>query len=372
MSNEIKAAIAEHGQLVKTFKQQTEESQSQLASRLQLVEQMVASQDGMHSGFKGFAPNLLANTLLQSDQLQSMRQGANSTGQMEMAGIGIKSLVSAGRGDGDTTTYNTGVDRAGAGFYGVPQPRLSLLEALPVLPVHASVFEYLRNDGYQNLAATQVVEGSVKQKTDLPTEVVQAQIATIAHWITASTQVLSDDAALTMQLAGLMEYGVLQKLENEIINGTGGSGKIAGLLDQGTAFVPSVANTDMADIVGEAVTQLYAIGWQPDLIVMSPADWFALISKKDNEERYLIGDPSNPAPLSLWNTPVVLSAHLTAGTALVMDTSQTLLLDREAPVLIASRSDSDNLTRNLVTLLAEMRAGLAVTATSAVLKITLE
>ncbi|HCJ29678.1 MAG TPA: phage major capsid protein, partial [Pseudomonas sp.] len=51
--------------------------------------------------------------------------------------------------------------------------------------------------------------------------------------------------------------------------------------------------------------------------------------------------------------------------ALVLDTSQTVLLDRQQVTIEASRVDGNNFRRNLVTILAELRAGLAVYAPSA-------
>lgn len=374
MNTEIKEALKSHGDSVKQYQERIQSKQSEMSQRMQYMEQIVAGLDSRSTGIVGtkhFAPNQLATRVLESEQLNAMRNGANSTGALEIPGIGIKSLVNTGRGGESDTDFSSAANR-GSGFTGIAQPHLSLLEVLPVLKVSASVFEFLRNDGYQNLAATQAEEGEIKSETTLPTELIQAQIATVAHWIRASTQVLADDDALVMQLDKLLGYGVLQKLEDKLINGTGGSGEISGLLAQGTTFVPTATAPTPEDAIGEAVTSLHATGWHPNLIVMNPSDWFGIVSQKDAEERYLIGNPANPAALSLWNTPVIVNPSLASGTVIVMDTTQAILLDREAPVVLASREDGDNFRRNLVTILAELRAGLAVTASNAVYKITLD
>jgi len=60
-----------------------------------------------------------------------------------------------------------------------------------------------------------------------------------------------------------------------------------------------------------------------------------------------------------------------AGQALVMDTSVIALLDRQQVSVQLSRHDGDNFRRNLVTILAELRAGLALYAPSATRLVTL-
>ena len=62
---------------------------------------------------------------------------------------------------------------------------------------------------------------------------------------------------------------------------------------------------------------------------------------------------------------------LAAGTVLVLDVQQVSILAREEVTVMASREDGTNFTTNLVTMLAEMRAGLAVFSAGAVLKVAL-
>ncbi|KPW43115.1 Phage major capsid protein, HK97 family [Pseudomonas amygdali] len=57
------------------------------------------------------------------------------------------------------------------------------------------------------------------------------------------------------------------------------------------------------------------------------------------------------------------------GKALILDT--TSLLDRQEVAVEASRMDGDNFRRNLVTILAELRAGLAVYAPSSMRLVSL-
>lgn len=314
--------------------------------------------------------NLLVKGFTESSQFQALVDGANSTGRVQVEGVNIKALTNAGQGVAGSIGYDIQPQRA-EGLYNDPRRRLTLLDVLPSLPVTASSFEFVKLTNYVNTAAFQTEEGQQKAESNYEMVPETANIATIAHWTKASVQVLDDAPALTQRLMSLLEYGVLSKLESEIIGGAGGKGQITGLLAQGTDHVAplNMDGTAMAPIerIGHAVTELQSNGWIPGLIILNPADWFVISTIKATDNQYIMGSPGNPAPLSLWNVPVVLTPSLARNSAIVLDTAQVAILDRQIPTLAASRQDGENFTTNMVTILGELRAGLAVFAPGAVL-----
>ncbi|MEB3900135.1 phage major capsid protein [Pseudomonas putida] len=70
-----------------------------------------------------------------------------------------------------------------------------------------------------------------------------------------------------------------------------------------------VATGKPADRIGAALTDLKAEGWNPNVIVMNLRDWFAIESERAEagDGEYVIGTPRDPAPPSLWGTPVVVT-----------------------------------------------------------------
>src|SRR5690606_35004716 len=83
-------------------------------------------------------------------------------------------------------------------------------------------------------------------------------------------------------------------------------------------------------------------------------------AKTATEQAYLFGSPASPLPPALWNLPVALEPSMPAGSALVLDLSFITVLDRERVSVLLSNSHKDNFTKNLVTILGELRAGLEV------------
>lgn len=314
--------------------------------------------------------SLLVKSFTESQQFTSMVEGANSTGRVQIDGVQIKALTNAGQGIAGSTSYDVQAQRDG-GLYNDPRRPLSLLDVLPSLPVTSSSFEYVKLANYVNTAAFQIEEGQQKAESNFDMAPESANIATVAHWTKASVQVLDDEPSLGQRLLDLLQYGVLSKLESEIVAGAGGKGKIRGLIDQATVHAAplNMDGTLMEPIerIGHAVTELKTNGWQPGVIILNPADWFIIATIKATDKQYIMGSPREAAPLMLWDVPVVLTPSLARNSAIVLDTKQVAILDRQTPTLAASREEGQNFTSNMVTLLGELRAGLAVFAPGAVL-----
>lgn len=363
-------AVEDNSKAVQGFNGRFDELQGnfkELGTRLFDLEQK-ATGGIEHMSTKSFGKAGSAiEAFMSSDQLAAVRGGANTTGRVELKGAGIAVLRKAAI----TTGAMSIPAQRDPGLYNNPQPQLTLLDLLQSIPVTAGSFEYMQLQ-YVNSAAVQVAEGDLKAEAAPTFEPKTANISTVAHWVRASNQVLADAPALQNQLSNLLTYGVSSKVEKEVLNGTGATGFMQGILPQATVFAPSAtAGNTAVDRIGEAVTSLGAAGWVASAIVLNHVDWFSMTNIKDANGNYVIGSPRDPGPLELWNTRVVLSAGMPQGTALVLDTAQVALLDREQATVQVSQHDRDNFVTNMVTILAEARAGVAVFAAGAVLKLSL-
>ena len=159
---------------------------------------------------------------------------------------------------------------------------------------------------------------------------------------------------------GLLRGKVRQALESQVINGTGVGSNIEGLAVAAATFTPA-GSPSFADGIGELLVEMEGDGFAPGLIVANPLDWHAQIGvQRDSEQRYMFGSPTAPVAPSLWNRPAVLTPGLAAGSVLVLDTAFITVLDRMQLQVLLSEHHKDNFTRNLITILAELRAGLEV------------
>lgn len=350
---------------INRFANDAKETIQGLKDRLQDLEQKSARR-GAPAGY-GCGDDAIvkmADAFTKSGQFEALKSGSPTTGRVTVENVAIKSLTNAGQGVAGSTSYSATAQRQ-PGLYNDPRRDLSLLDYLPSLPASSATFEYMQIKDYTNNATEQEEEGAQKAQTSIDAELETANIATVAHWTRASKQVLDDTPALGQQIGNLLNYGLLEKLESRLIAGPGGKGKIKGLIGYAVPHVV-VGTLKPVDAIGQAVTAMKTSGWQARLIIMNPDDWFSISSERDADGQYVLGSPRDPAPPVLWGVPVITSGSMPAGTVLLLDTTQVAMLDREQPTLMLSREDGNNFTSNLVTLLAELRAGLAVFSTGAV------
>lgn len=356
-------SIDDHGKAVADLARKHDETKEIAEKALESVQNMEMKGVKLRGGFGGSKTDAIG-VFVKSQGMADIRNGAKDTGRVELPSLSIKTLVNAGRGQTGDSQYQ-GVTERAAGVFNDPRQSLQLLDALRSIPVSGGTYEFTQLKSFTNNADYQVLEGTLKAESNMELQQAVANVDTIAHWTRASVQVLDDEPSLQTYIGNLLGYGLLAKLEDAVINGQGGTGKILGLVKQALAFTPTASDSPV-DRIGAAAAEMKAAGWRPSMVIMNPLDWFDVDKSKNANGEYLLGGPQSPAPASLWRNGVIETPSMARGQALLLDAAQVAILDRMRPVLIASRFDRDNLVTNLVTLLSELRAGLAVFAPAAV------
>jgi HK97 family phage major capsid protein len=250
------------------------------------------------------------------------------------------------------------------------QPRQLVVRSLiPVYRTGSNLINYAKENVFTNAAAPQggtsspsaQTESQLKAQSEMTFTFVQAPVVTIAHWIPASRQVLSDAPMLQSYIDQRMRYGVLFEEEREVLNSTGTNGELNGLINQATVFNRTNTADQELDQLLEAMTQVTLSEYTADGVVMSYADWTALMKLKDTTGRYIFGDPSGMRAPTVWGRPVVPTNSLSSRKWLVGAFQlATALWDREEATVRIAEQHSDFFVRNMVVLLAEERIALTV------------
>ena len=334
-----------------------------------------ATGNGLMSGHGGMNTKAISRLFEQSAELSAFRErkqkSAIITAETSLDVL-IKSLVVGDAGASSTDTPYPVQAARFAQIANDARTQLTLLTSLPSVPTTAGSWEYVALDSaITDEADYQVNQGDTKAEGNLPTELLAANIATIAVTLPLSEQVMADSPALMNFVQSRLNYSVLLKLQNELVAGVGGTGKISGLLTQGTAFTQS-SNASAADAIGEAQAQLQTIGWNANLVLLHPATWQTLRAERleAGAGDYVAGGWADPAPPSIWGVPVLLSAAVPTNKAIVLDTTQCLLIDRQSIAFELGRVNAQ-FVQNLLTARSELRAGMAVLSPSAVQVVTI-
>jgi HK97 family phage major capsid protein len=251
------------------------------------------------------------------------------------------------------------------GFYPLPLRPLTVLDLITIGDTDSDLVEFVRTTSFTNAAAetaeaTAVAGASgTKPESAMAFEIVQEGVSTIAHWVPATRRALADAGQLRTIIDGLLRYGLDRRLADQVIAGDGIGDNLTGILNTtGTNAVPAGAQSH-ADKVHKGITAIRLDDIEPTGVAIHPTDWETIRLSRENsggDGGYLFGPPSVQGAETLWGKSVAVTASVPQGTAIVGDFRAYVLWMREGAQVLASDSHADFFVRNLIAILAELRA----------------
>ena len=294
-------------------------------------------------------PKLSAGeSFVKSDAFAAMKSGSTGKARIELKNtiIGSDSIVAPDR----QASLIDGAYRS-----------LRVANALPQGNTSSNAIEYTRENVFTNSAA-ETAEGGDKPQSAVTYTLESVPVATIAHWIKLSKQVMDDAPMIASHVDGRMRYGVAYRLDSQLINGTGTGANIGGLLKSGnyTVFTPG-AGVSAVNNIRKAITAVKQADYLPTSIMLNPADCEAIDLDEATDGHFRTADPRTGAPMTLWGLPIVETNAMPSGQFLVGAFDMAAQLwNRQGITVDLSESDDTNFQSNLVTLRAESRHALTV------------
>ena len=286
---------------------------------------------------------------IKSDQFAQL-----ASGQREKARYEVKNTVVA---DGNSTFPD---QRPGiiAGSFAP----LTIRQLIPTIGVTSNAVNSLRESSWTNDAA-EVAQTAAKPESDIVFAPYNVVIETVAHWIKVSNQLLADAPAVAAYIDTRLRDGLAQRIDLQLLKGNGTSPNLSGLTDAGnfTAFTPT-SGANLAESINKAKYNRWAVGEVVDTVIVNPADWAALeiLREGAGTGAYLYGVPGTNASMSVFGLQVVLSANMTAGQFLIGSLRGAATIYQRQGAVVEMGYVNDDFTKNLVTIRAEERLGLAV------------
>lgn len=316
-------------------------------------------------------------TVAPNGTISESRKGLISP-SVEIKNLGMfKKDVLVGSGSPFVTPQDSGFYEAIGRYPTVLRSLMSIRET------NSDVVEFVRQTSQVNAAAP-VAEANVTNFTGYTGEIsgvkpegamsfekVSEPVKTIAVWIPATKRALSDAAQIRGLIDQELREDLVDELENQIFNGNGVGENFTGIVNQAGTLLETFA-TDIITTTRHALTSLRTTGRQnPNAWVFNPADWETVELLQDGNNRYYYGGPVSAGPKTLWGVPVVESFHAPAGSAWLANWRKAVLWDRQQATISVSDSHSDFFTRNMIAILAEMRAAFGVIRPSAFIEVEL-
>ena len=301
----------------------------------------------------------LGQQMYESEQFKSFAENPRTGGRATLHVKDITSATTAAPGSAGALTTPQTVP----GIVAPPNQVLHIRDLIASGTTNSNSIEYIRETGFTNNAGAQTAEGALKNKSDLQFDDETVAVRTIAHWVKASRQILDDAAQLESYIGGRLMYGLKLVEDRQLLNGDGLTGNLKGIIPQATAFADpaALANYTVMDQLRLAQLQAVMAEYPASGHVLNPIDWAIMELSKDNEGRYIIGNPQGTAQPTMWGLPVVTTQAMGVSKFLTGAFNMgAQVFDRQQAAIAIATENEDDFVKNMITILCEERLTLAV------------
>lgn len=276
--------------------------------------------------------------------------------------VGVKAIITSATNDALGSAGDLVQRERVGGIIAAPDRRLTVRDLLTPGTTGSNALEYVRETGFVNNSAV-VAEGALKPQSDIKFDLLTTPVVTIAHWVQASKQILDDAAQLRSYIDGRLRFGLQFVEEAQLLKGSGTGGNLQGIYTVATPYAAPfvLAGATMIDNLRLGLLQAALAEYPATGMVLNPMDWARIELTKTSEGAYLFANPTTMAGPRLWGLPVVETQAMNVDEWLAGAFKLgAQIFDREDAAIEVSTEDRDNFIRNLVTIRAEERLGLAI------------
>lgn len=287
------------------------------------------------------------------ETLTKMAAGDNARISFKVAG---DMLIST-----NVTGGNVPVEQRLAGLNAIPSRRVRMFDVVQRGTAESNVISWVyqaNKDG----AAGPTAEGALKNQIDFDLVVASESVKKFTAFIKVSEEMLGDISFMEAEIRNELTRELLKVVEGQIYNGDGtgnnmnGIDTVASAFSAG-AFALKVDNANEADVLTVAANQIrLAEHDSPNYIWMNPSDvtTMKLIKTSTTDRRYVDRLAMVAGQMSLDGIPIIESTLIPQDSYLIGNFDLATVYDKGSLSIEAGR-DSDDFTKNLVTVLAEWR-----------------
>ena len=370
MADEMKSLLEAvdriEGKMTETAKSNETELKRLGDEQVKLARQMLELQQKGIQGKQDTEVKTAGDMVVDTDHFKAFRDGSAQKARVELSETFDKKSAT-----NPITTPTGGVVQAyrRPGILPGAFRPLTIEGLFPSLPVTTNAFEYVQEKEAENVnGAAFVAEGAQKPFGSTAFETKTGTIKTIAHLARVSKQLMADAPALVAYINQRLIYGIDLVVEDQLVTGDGSGQKLSGILHTGnytdhgvTQLKQLPKNPTTFDLILLAKSKVEQAFFRPNVILLNPSDWSAMLMEKNASGDYYLGHPASVAPKTLWGLPVWTTPAIAAGKFLVGDFNQAATLwTRQGMTVEMFEQDSDNVQKNLVTIRAERRLGFGV------------
>ena len=260
---------------------------------------------------------------------------------------------------------NVPVEQRLPGLNTIASRQIRLLDIVTIAQANSNTISWVyqaNKDG----AAGGTAEGALKNQIDFDLVVNSETVKKRTAFIKISEEMLGDIDFMQSEINNELTRELLKDVESQVYEGDGTGNNLNGIRTVSTAFAAgtfagTVDNANVVDVLAVAMNQIMiAEQGMPNYILMHPSDVTALklVKVSSTDKRYVERLALIGGNLSLDGIPIIASTLVTQDEYLIGNFDFATVYQKGAPSIEVGR-DSDDFTKNLVTVLIEWR-GLVV------------
>ena len=231
-----------------------------------------------------------------------------------------------------------------------------LMSVVGHITTGSNAVEYVKWTPNPQAAASIVAEGAAKPEAAMTATPVSDTLDTYAHWKGITRQALEDIPQIRSIVENRLRQGIMVALETAV-----GASLVAATLPTATGA------GDLLAAIRAGVGVVQSAGYSnPNAVLLNPTDFAALDVSVMRETN--VGPQMGSG---FWGLRAIAVPSIAAGTAYVGDFAAGVqIFDRGSTTVYLTDSHADFFIKNIVLLLAEIRALVAVTEVAALCEVT--
>lgn len=363
-TTESKEAVEELKGKLADFEQKLEDAKKEGVS-FEYVEKMQAQVDrisvdvkakGMqHKTLRTMYDDVASKFAEKSFQEQVAELKTNRSISVSME---VKAPVTITLGSYAGTSLTTEIDRT---ISSAPNRMPLFRDIVNVATIRGNKVTWVNKEANEG-GAGMTAEGAAKSQMSWTYTEESADVKKITAYVKVSKESLDDLDFLRSEINTDLREAVELKLDEQISSGTGVGQNLKGILTYaptfsvtGTSFATAVFNANRLDVLRTAVALVRKNRFNANYIVISPMDAALMDLEKGTDGHYIMPPFVTADGARIAGVRVIENEAIAEGNFLVGDFTKSNLRIREE-ININLGYENDDFTKNLVTILAEMRA----------------
>jgi len=248
---------------------------------------------------------------------------------------------------------------------------VQVTDIIPVDPTSQSAYVYMEETTFTNNAA-EVAEGGTYGEAAFALTEQTSTVRKVGVWVPVTDEQLEDEPAAQAYLDRRLPFMLRQRLDSQILTGNGTAPNLRGINNVVGIQTQAKGADPVFDAILKAATKVRVTGRaMPGAVIFHPNDWQDLRLTRTADGIYILGNPNEPGPASIWGLRPIESDAQTENTAVVGDfTNYSLLAVRRGVEVQVTNAHSTFFIEGKQAVRADMRAALVFTRPAAFATVT--